>query len=38
MMENTTRKPHCLMAAVFIAGMALLPLRAAAAEPIRFAI
>jgi len=38
MIKSMIRKPHCLMAAVFVAGMALLPMRAVAAEPVRFAI
>ncbi|MFW5970040.1 MAG: glycine betaine ABC transporter substrate-binding protein [Halofilum sp. (in: g-proteobacteria)] len=38
MITSMLRKPHCLMAAVFVAGMALLPMRAVAAEPVRFAI
>jgi glycine betaine/proline transport system substrate-binding protein len=38
MIKSMIRKPHCLMAAIFVAGMALLPMRAVAAEPVRFAI
>lgn len=38
MIKSMMRKPHCLMVAVFVAAMALLPMRAVAAEPVRFAI
>ncbi len=38
MMKYMMRKPHCLLVATLIAGAALLPLRAGAAEPVRFAI
>lgn len=38
MMKRMIRKPHGLLAAVLIAATVLLPLRAGAAEPIRFAI
>ncbi|WP_217495462.1 glycine betaine ABC transporter substrate-binding protein, partial [Halofilum ochraceum] len=38
MIKRMIRKPHGVIAAALIAVTALLPLRAGAAEPVRFAI